>query len=85
MVRVLRRYDGRKSHVATTLFDADCHLLATEQVWIAVDPDIFPAEATYSFLALVDGESARAAEAGLALRTATARHARILRPPKNCI
>jgi hypothetical protein len=39
---VLRRHDGRKSHVATTLFDADCQVLATtEQVWIAVDPDIF--------------------------------------------
>jgi hypothetical protein len=42
VVGVLRRHDGRKSHVATTLFDADCQVLATtEQVWIAVDPDIF--------------------------------------------
>jgi hypothetical protein len=42
VVGVLRRHDGRKSHVATTLFDADRRVLAmTEQMWIAVDPDVF--------------------------------------------
>lgn len=38
----LRVEDGRKTFTATTLYDSDGRVVArAEQVWIAVDPDIF--------------------------------------------